>query len=171
MGKLLFNTSAPANVLRNFVGNTVRRGKTIDITKALAPAAMTLGDATGVSSALKRVLPRLRVTMPGVGETMFMTVGQHRPKIMVAHPASLGAVASMLDLPAAIRPHPFVAVANLGDATDGTPFTFVDAADRAALFDTDEYIVLAENNTVIGRYPLGAEAQMLADYRSVFHLR
>lgn len=171
MGKVLFNTSAPANALRNFVGNTVRRGKSIDITKALSPATVTLGNATGVSSGLKRVLPRLRVTLPDLGESMMMTVSQHRPKVLVADPASMSGIEPLLELPHSIRPQPFVAVQEVSQTTEGTPFVFVDQADRADLFGSDDYVVLAENNTLIGRYGKGAVAQMLADYRSVFHLR
>jgi len=171
MGKLLFNTSGPANTVRNFVGNTVRKGKPIDITKALAPAAVTLPDATGMSSSLKKVLPQLRVEVPDIGETMLMTVAQAQPKVLVANPALVEQLSSLADLPTPIRPRAFVAVGDLAESVEGTPFRFVDEAQRAELFGDDDYVVLAENNTLIGRYARGSEATMLADCRRVFHLR
>lgn len=183
MGKLLFNTSAPANAMRGFVGNTVRRGKPIDITKALAPAPMTVGDASNGSSSIKKVLPQLRVELAAAGEAMLMTIGQHRPKILMADPRLAANVELFDALPAPIRPQLFAAVDDLDDldeaaedehnedkSTEATPFTFVDKAHRAGLFGDDEYVVLAENNAVIGRYARGAEGQMLSEYRAVFKL-
>lgn len=171
MGKVLFNTSAPANAVRNFVGNTVRRGKPIDITKAVAPATMTLGTPHGMTSSLKRVLPQLRIEMPEIGEKLLMTVGQHRPKVLIADASSLGGVDALRQLPDAIRPDAYVAVGDTREPGTAAPFQIIDEAQRADLFDSDAYVVLAENNTLVGRYAHGDEARMLADYRSVFHLR
>ncbi|MGH1488284.1 MAG: FAD-dependent monooxygenase [Acidimicrobiales bacterium] len=171
MGKLLFNTSAPANALRHFVGTTVRRGKPIDITKALMPATMTLGDAGRLPSDLKKALPRVRVELADTGETSLLALAQHRPKVLIASQTSVAAAAVLDELPEPVRPLRFVATDDLSDPVDGTAIRFVDADLRAKLFGDDEYVVLAENSAVIGRYAKGSEAQMVADVRSVFQLR
>lgn len=174
MGKLLFNTSGPANALRGGV-RALRRGKPIDITAKVAPATRVLETAGSIPGGLRKVLPHLRVlTEPGA-ITMLPLVAPARPKILANaafDPAALvGPLATLADLPSAIRPELYACTTSFGDDGDTTAELVIpDEKQRSALFGDGRYVVLLENSVVLGRYGDGEVGKLVADYAAAFKL-
>ncbi len=170
MGKLLFNTSAPANLTRSLVGNVIRRGKPIDITSQVAPEAQTLDVGRSVPVAARKILPQVEVRLADGTETMLALVDHTSRKIVAVDQTGLDQLEPLLDLPAPARPAIYSAVDDFDDDHRGIPLVLTDDEQRTTLMGDAAYLVLGENSVVIGRYDRGHEAELIADYRRVHQL-
>ncbi|MGI9595203.1 MAG: FAD-dependent monooxygenase [Acidimicrobiales bacterium] len=170
MGKLLFNTSTPANLARSFVGNVIRRGKPIDITGQLAPEAQMLEAGRSVPSSVRKVLPQVEVRLEDGTDTMLALVDHTTCKILATEQDGLDMLKPLDEVPVTIRPQIYSVVDGFDGGQAGVPLILTDVEQRKALMGDAGYLVLGENSVVIGRYDIGQEAELIADYRQVFEL-
>lgn len=176
MGKLLFNTSAPANLTRSFVSRVVRRGKPIDITGQLSPEARVLASAESVPASARKILPQVLVRLADETETMLALVDHTTHKIISTDQTNIDRLRPLDKLPETVRPQVYAVVDRFdgiqpaGVGPQDTPIQLIDAAQRKRLMGDASYLVLGENSVVIGRYDSGEEAKLVEDYRRAFHL-
>lgn len=169
MGKLLFNTSPPANTLRGTI-SSLRRGKSIDITAQIAPTARALDLADDVPSNLRKLLPRVRVE-PDDGDATFLTLlHPERAKIIADGPIATGAFDSLGVLPASIRPDLYAAVDEPRAETIGQALVIPEQRQRSALFGEASYVAMLENSVLLGRFAAGDELAVCDAYRGAFQL-
>ncbi|WP_420443502.1 FAD-dependent monooxygenase [Candidatus Poriferisodalis sp.] len=169
MGKLLFNTSPPANALRATISR-LRRGKPIDITAQIAPTARSLELADDVPPRLRKLLPRVRVE-PDDGPSTFLTLlHPERAKIIADGPLAATAFGSLDSLPESVRPALYAAVDAPHAQTMGQALVLPDIRQRIALFGDTTYVAMLENSVLLGRFAAGDERAVRDAYRAAFQL-
>lgn len=169
MGKALFNTTGAANGARSVVGN-VRRGKPIDITKLINPTPQKLEIADDVPSEVRKVIPQLRVQLDD-GEASFLTLlDPASSKVITKGAPDLSRLEGLADLSAAIEPRHYSVVEHFDDDSPANSLRIIDPRQASDFFSDDDYVVLAENSVLVGRYRRGDEQRLLSDYRAVFGL-
>ena len=155
MGKLLFNTSPPANALRATISR-LRRGKPIDITAQIAPTARALDLADDVPSRLRKLLPRVRVEPDGGLATFLTLLHPERAKVIADGPLAAAAFDGLDSLPDSVRPDLYAAVDAPHTQTMGMALVIGDERQRAALFGGKTYVAMLENSVLLGRFTSGA---------------
>ena len=169
MGKLLFNTSPPANALRGAI-SSLRRGKPIDITAQIAPTARALDLADDVPSSLRKLLPRVRVEPDGGDSTFLTLLHPERAKIIADGPIAAGVFDSLGALPDSVRPDLYAAVDGPQARTIGQVLAIPDTRQRSALFGDRSYVAMLENSVLLGRFAFGDERGVCNAYRAAFQL-
>lgn len=159
MGKVLFNTTRPANGLRSTVGR-VRRGRPIDITAQVAPTARTLEAAKDVPGRVRKILPQIRIESADGPATFLTLLDPARPKIIAHTTVAPNSFDELSSLPSQIRPDLYVVVGEHSTTTEGTPLVMTDAAQRHEFFGDDAYVVLLENSVLLGRFGQGQEREV-----------
>lgn len=169
MGKLLFNTSPPANLLRSTISR-IRHGKPIDITAQIAPTARALDLADEVPASLRKLLPRVRVEPAGAPATFLTLLRPERAKIVADGPIASGIFDSLDSLPDLIRPDLYAVVDAPDAQTTGQALVIPDARRRAALFGEMAYVAMLENSVLLGRFAGGDERSVSEAYRAALQL-
>ncbi len=169
MGKLLFNTSPPANALRATISR-LRRGKPIDITAQIAPTARALDLADDVPPRLRKLLPRVRVEPDGGPATFLTLLHPERAKIIADGPLLAAAFDGLGSLPDSVRPDLYAAVEAAHTQTMGQALVIGDKRQRTALFGGMTYVAMLENSVLLGRFADGDERAVCDAYRAAFQL-
>ena len=169
MGKLLFNTSPPANLLRSTISR-IRRGKPIDITAQIAPTVRALDVADEIPASLRKLLPRVLVEPAGAPATFLTLLHPERAKIVADGPIASDAFGSLDSLPDLIRPDLYAVVDAPDEQTAGEALVISDGRRRSALFGDMTYVAMLENSVLLGRFAKGDEGAVSDAYRAAFQL-
>ena len=169
MGKMLFNTTVFANLLRSTV-STIRGKKPVDISPALMPKVENYPNSNA-SKKTRSNYAKVEVNTQD-GSTFpitFFDVLKYR--IFCKSTQYLQRLRTLEDCPAIIQPIFYHFVNDFGAKEIASiPIKASDDKVLKKAFNGVNYIVMGQNNNVIGAYKLGEERQLIARYKDHFKL-
>ncbi|MEM7374904.1 MAG: FAD-dependent monooxygenase [Bacteroidota bacterium] len=169
MGRMLFNTSLFANLLRSTI-STIRRKKPIDIGPQLTPKVEQYPNSNA-SKRSSKAYGKIGITTKEGEQFPLLFFDIYSCRIFCRSVESLDQLASLLGSPTIIRPRFYHVVQEFSEQAEGyQEIKSTDPAMVRKLFGGNSYILMGHNNNMIGMYKSGQEAQLIARYKEHFNL-
>jgi len=164
MGRMFFDTSWYLNLLRNTI-LFLRNKKPIDILDSFLPAVLNYPN----SNAAKKVR-----SIYGKIELELSKNSPHQLyyRIFCKDAQNVGKLVDLLSIPALVRPKVYV-FGDTPSAEKNNYSTIKSTTPKMVkkLFSGIQYLVMGQNNNIIGTYKLGQETDLVTGYRTHFNLK
>ena len=170
MGRMFFDTSWYLNLLRSTI-LFLRKKKPIDIIDSFLPAVLNYPTSNAVKSvrtAYGKIELELSDNIPN--QLLFFDVLSYR--IFCKDAKNVAALSDLLNIPALVRPKVYI-FGEMPSADKEGYSTIKSSTPKMVkkLFSGINYVVMGQNNNIIGTYKLGQETELAAGYKDHFNLK